>query len=155
MRGPCPQCEDQYRALCQTCALCQEHCQCEKSKIENQTPPDLLWAEVPATVSTCQSDQPVPPSGITLMAVVSKHHPTWTTVCDGRCHDSTAPVCICLCQGAFHGLKTGSTKLAAMIKQHGPVLVKRWKELGVDCSGLEAEIKKLEVTSMNREDSKQ
>ncbi len=153
MRGPCPQCEDRYRALCATCALCQEHCGCEKletgnSKLETRNSEDVHF-------STCQSERTAAPSGITLMVIVSKHHPTWTTVCDGRCHDSVAPVCICLCQGAFHGLKSGSAKLAYAIGQHGPGLVKRWKELGVDCSGLEAEIKKLEVTSMNREDSKQ
>ena len=132
MRGPCSQCEDQYRELCPTCSLCSEHCGCQQKEPVNHKS-EIANHQFP----TCQSERTAAPSGVTLMVLVSQHHPTWTTVCDGRCHDSKTPVCICLCGGRFHGLQSGSAKLADAIGQHGPGLVKRWKDLGVDCSGLE------------------
>ena len=63
----------------------------------------------------------------------------WSLQCDAHCHSSRDPVeaCHCICEGAFHGLGEGTEAFKAAIAQHGARLVSKWKDLGVDVTGLE------------------
>lgn len=99
----------------------------------------------PEHIEKC-ADLDRPEAGTVLLAHASKVHLRWHMRCDFFCHQSTLPVsqCNCLCGGAFHGLGEGTPGFAYALGQHGARLVAKWKGLGIDVSGLENEMAKME-----------
>ena len=143
MRGSCSICDnDNYHALCAKCGNCQDHCTCQ---VAQPSDPEVCGTSSANDIEKCINPGR-PEAGIVLLMQVSKRHPKWGHICcDSFCHQSTLPVaqCDCLCGGAFHGLVEGSAKFTYAIGVHGARLVAKWKDLGVDTSGLEKEMQRL------------
>ncbi|MGA8224028.1 MAG: hypothetical protein WB780_20435 [Candidatus Acidiferrales bacterium] len=107
-------------------------------------PPELHIT--PCGVFTYPKDQPPDPVGIVL---IDHHYPErrFLIRCDARCHGSHEAfekTCGCICDGVFHGIGTpDSMTWNRAILTHGAEQVRRWKSLGIDCSGLEKEMERL------------
>lgn len=163
----CPVCDRTNAKICGRCYRCKDGddpcCSCKEQESgvrsqeseetvpnsESQTPNPgpradvitlcgaLVWAYDPKKLI----QEPPAPKGIVLIEHLNRER-RWITRCDAWCHESTGGPCACLCGGKFHGITEKSERWNNLIVDVGPSLVARYKNIGVDVSGLEIEIEK-------------
>jgi len=119
--------------------MCAEHCTCAPEKPAPQISNPELITNCP-TVRTWFADQEPPaPAGIVLIEHIQPRR-RWIIRCDANCHNSTADICSCLCDGKFHGLGEGTPAFDEAIRKHGLAMIAKWGSIGIDVSGLQREI---------------